>query len=156
MTDTLLATKFFVPPPKTNLVHRQRLLDRLDESVRDGKRLILISTPAGYGMTTLLGEWVQRSNYSKAWISLDEGDNDPVKFMTYLIYALREIKAGFGETSLAEAGSSQTQISNSQLTALINELVEGRNSRPADERGSRSIPDWLILLVGHNWFLIWK
>ena len=91
VTDTLLATKFFVPSPKTNLVHRQRLLDRLDESIRDGKRLILISTPAGYGKTTLLGEWVQRSNDSTTWISLDEGDNDPVKFMTYLIYALREI-----------------------------------------------------------------
>jgi LuxR family maltose regulon positive regulatory protein len=124
VTDTLLATKFFIPPPQANLVRRQRLLDRLDESIRDGKRLLLISTPAGYGKTTLLGEWLQQSNYPKAWLSLDEGDNDPVKFITYLVYALEEISPGFGETTLTDTGSSQTQISNSQLTSMVNELVD--------------------------------
>lgn len=124
MTDALLATKFFIPPPQANLVRRQRLLDRLDESVRDGKRLTLISTPAGYGKTTLLGEWLQRSNYPKVWLSLDDGDNDPVKFMTYLVYALRDISQGFGESTLADTSSSRTQVSNSQLTSMVNELVE--------------------------------
>ena len=124
VTDALLATKFFIPPPRSNLVRRQRLLDRLDESVRDGKRLMLISTPAGYGKTTLLAEWLQRSDYPKVWLSLDDGDNDPVKFMTYLVYALRDISQGFGESTLAVTSSSRTQVSNSQLTSMVNELVE--------------------------------
>lgn len=124
MSDSLLATKFYVPHPGPNLVHRQRLLDRLDESVQRGNLLTLISTPAGYGKTTLLGEWIQASSYSKTWLTLDEGDNDPVRFLTYLVYALREINPGFGETMLTNTGSSQTQISNMQLTSLLNELFE--------------------------------
>ena len=124
MSDSLLATKFFVPHPGPNLVHRQRLLDRLDESLRRGNHLTLISTPAGYGKTTLLGEWFQASHYSKTWLTLDEGDNDPVRFLIYLVYALREIMPGFGETMLMDAGSSQTHISNLQLTSLLNELFE--------------------------------
>ena len=124
VTDTLLATKFFIPPPQANLVRRQRLLDRLDESIREGKRLLLISTPAGYGKTTLLGEWLQRSIYPKAWLSLDDGDNDPIKFMTYLVYAMRDISPGFGEITLTDTSSSQTRISNSQLTSMVNELVD--------------------------------
>jgi LuxR family maltose regulon positive regulatory protein len=124
VTDALLATKFFIPPPQANLVRRQRLLDRLDESVRDGKRLMVISTPAGYGKTTLLGEWLQRSNYPKVWLSLDDGDNDPVKFMTYLVYALRDISPGYGESTIADTSNTQTQFSNSQLTSMVNELVE--------------------------------
>lgn len=124
MSDSLLATKFFVPHPGPNLVHRQRLLDRLDESVQRGNHLTLISTPAGYGKTTLLGEWFQASHYSKTWLTLDEGDNDPVRFLTYLVYALREITPGFGKTLLTDTGSLQTQISNMQLTSLLNELFE--------------------------------
>lgn len=123
MTHSLLATKFFVPPLQANLVHRQRLLDRLDESLRDKKRLILISTPAGYGKTTLLSAWIQKSNYPVAWLSLDDADNDPVKFMTYLIFGLREIKPGIG-AALEDFSSSQTQISNTQLTSLVNDLIQ--------------------------------
>ena len=88
MSATLLATKFFIPPSKPNLVHRQRLLDRLDDSIRQGKRLTLISTPPGYGKTTLLSEWLRASKYPTAWLSLDEGDNDPVRFINYLVHAL--------------------------------------------------------------------
>ncbi|MGW8225951.1 MAG: LuxR C-terminal-related transcriptional regulator [Anaerolineales bacterium] len=124
MTDTLLATKFFVPPLRANLVHRQRLLDRLNECIQKGERLILISTPAGYGKTTLLGEWVQKSNTSIAWLSLDEGDNDPVKFMTSLVFALREIIPGIGDASLVNASSSQTQISSAQINSLVNDLLK--------------------------------
>ena len=124
MSDTLLATKFYIPTRQANVVIRQRLMEKLDESIQHGDRLILISTPAGYGKTTLLGEWIHRSKYSAAWLSLDEGDNDPVKFMTYLIYALRKINPEIGETALSNLPSSQTQISNTQLTPLVNELAE--------------------------------
>jgi LuxR family maltose regulon positive regulatory protein len=124
VTDTLLATKFFIPPLRASLVHRQRLLDRLDECVQKGERLILISTPAGYGKTTLLVEWVQKSNTPIAWLSLDVGDNDPVKFMTSLVFALREINPGIGDASLVNANSSQTQISSAQITSLVNDLLE--------------------------------
>lgn len=124
MSATLLATKFFIPPSKPNLVHRQRLLDRLDDSIRQGKRLTLISTPPGYGKTTLLSEWLRASKYPTAWLSLDEGDNDPVRFINYLVHALRDLKPDFGDSALRKASSSQTQITDVQLTSLVNELVD--------------------------------
>ena len=124
MSDTLLATKFYIPPPLTNLVNRERLLNRLDESIRHGKRLTLISAPAGYGKTTLLAEWSRQSQFAAVWLSLDKGDNDPVRFLTYLISALRKIKPGIGETTLANLQSSQTQIHSTALVPVVNELVD--------------------------------
>jgi LuxR family maltose regulon positive regulatory protein len=74
--DTLLETKFYIPVPGTNLVSRERLLRVIDEGIKAGKRLTLISAPPGYGKTTLLGEWIFEKNLSVAWLTLDEGEND--------------------------------------------------------------------------------
>lgn len=123
MADALLATKFFIPPPRPNLVRRSRLLDRLEGFVQEGKRLILISTPAGYGKTTLLAEWLQQSNNPRTWLSLDGGDNDPAKFITCLVFALRDICPGFGESILTDTSSTQTHVAKSLLTLIVNELV---------------------------------
>jgi LuxR family maltose regulon positive regulatory protein len=59
MTVPLLATKLFIPPPRSGLVPRPRLLQRLNDGLRWGHRLTLISAPAGFGKTTLLSAWVQ-------------------------------------------------------------------------------------------------
>ena len=86
MPVPILKTKLFIPPLRSELVPRQRLLERLDQGLRWGQRLTLVSAPAGFGKTTLVTEWVCTGPREVAWISLDEGDNDPVQFLQYLIW----------------------------------------------------------------------
>jgi hypothetical protein len=64
-------------------------------------RLILLSAPAGFGKTTLLSDWLATYPWPTSWLSLDRGDNDPVRFWTYLIAALQKIQPGLGESALA-------------------------------------------------------
>ncbi|MDQ5854419.1 MAG: LuxR family transcriptional regulator, partial [Chloroflexota bacterium] len=94
MPRNLLATKLFVPPARANLVRRQRLFDRLQLSVQG--KLTLISAPAGFGKSTLLSAWVARCGRPVAWLSLDEGENDPARFLAYLVAALQTIAPTLG------------------------------------------------------------
>jgi LuxR family transcriptional regulator, maltose regulon positive regulatory protein len=87
MTD-LLTTKLHIPPLRPSLVPRPRLIAQLDEGLRLGRKLTLISAPAGFGKSTLLSEWLSgRGSVTQslpvAWLSLDERDNDLVRFLTY-------------------------------------------------------------------------
>ena len=92
----LLTTKLLVPPLRAQLVLRPRLIERLNEGLHG--KLTLISAPAGFGKTTLVSEWVAGCERNPvAWLSLDEGDNDPTRFLTYLIAALQTIAANIGE-----------------------------------------------------------
>jgi ATP/maltotriose-dependent transcriptional regulator MalT len=75
------------PPSRPNVVLRPRLSERLNEGLH--RKLTLISAPAGFGKTTLLSEWVASCQRSVAWLSLDEGDNDPTRFLAYLVAALQ-------------------------------------------------------------------
>ncbi|MBA2377569.1 MAG: LuxR family transcriptional regulator, partial [Rubrobacter sp.] len=88
MPATILATKLFAPPPRAEAVLRPRLTRRMNE----GRKLTLVCAPAGYGKTTLVGEWAAEGDRPVAWLSLDEGDNDPTRFMTYLVAALRTVE----------------------------------------------------------------
>ena len=72
-SNLLLNTKLYIPPPRSNLVPRPRLIERLNAG-QSGK-LTLVSAPAGYGKTTLISDWVAQSQAPVAWLSLDEGDN---------------------------------------------------------------------------------
>jgi LuxR family maltose regulon positive regulatory protein len=76
--DVLLATKLHVPGPRPGSVPRLRLADRLDEGL--GRGLVLVCAPAGSGKTALLADWARRAQRPVAWLSLDEGDNDPARF----------------------------------------------------------------------------
>lgn len=87
----LLTTKLYMPPPRPNLVPRPDLLRRLDEGLQPGKRLILVSAPAGYGKTTLVSNWLRGNPASFAWLSMDEGDEDPMRFLQYCVAALQQI-----------------------------------------------------------------
>src|SRR5512145_1302764 len=98
MFGPLLATKLYVPPPRSNLVVRTRLTERLDDGLEQGRRLTLVSAPAGSGKTTLISAWVYDGRRPMAWLSLDEGDNDPVQFLRYLIAALQQVDERTGET----------------------------------------------------------
>ena len=99
MSTPILATKLYLPPPRTNVVLRPRLIARLNEGL--DRKLTLIAAPAGFGKTTLLAEWIPQSGRAVSWVSLDEADNDLTRFLTYFIAALQMLKPDFGQVVLA-------------------------------------------------------
>jgi LuxR family maltose regulon positive regulatory protein len=130
MLVPVLATKLYILPPPPKVVLRSLLLERLNEGLH--RKLILIAAPAGCGKTTLLSDWVaglQASNRPVAWLSLDAGDSDPARFLTYLIAALRTIAPNIGEgvLGLLQSPSSprppQPPATEAILTALLNEIA---------------------------------
>ena len=147
MPAPILATKLYIPPPRAKIILRPRLIEQLNEGLRSGHKLTLISASAGFGKTTLVSEWVnnlrfkgddfqldaankgkivnQKSKIENrvAWLSLDEGDNDPVRFISYLVAALQTIKAELGESLLPAFQSPQPPPIESILTALLNEIT---------------------------------
>ncbi len=86
MPVQILSTKLSVPPLRSRLVRRNRLIQKLNQGLEYG--LILISAPAAYGKSTLLSAWLSQVEIPAAWLSLDEGDNDPPRFLAYLAAAM--------------------------------------------------------------------
>lgn len=122
METSLLTTKLSIPPARPQMVLRSRLTERLQEGL--SYNLILISAPAGFGKTTLVSEWIRQiqPQTATAWVSLDEGDNDPVRFWDYFIAALQKIQSNVGDGTLDILHSPQLPPVESMLTELINEL----------------------------------
>jgi LuxR family maltose regulon positive regulatory protein len=119
----ILATKLYIPPHRARVVLRPRLIERLNESLSEGYKLTLISAPAGFGKTTLVSGWVANCDQKVAWLSLDEGDNDPTRFLTYIVAALQTIMANIGKGVLAILQSPQPPPTEVILTALLNEIT---------------------------------
>jgi len=119
----LLETKFYVPKLRRGEVARQRLVERVSRGVES--KLTLISAPAGFGKTTLLAEWLAAApagRPSVAWLSLDQADNHPGSFWTYLITALRRVAPGIGASALALLQEPQPPPIETVLAPLLNEL----------------------------------
>ena len=91
MPAPILATKLYIPPSRRRVVLRPRLVERLNEGIAAGHKLTLVSAPAGFGKTTLVSEWARHNQprTPAAWLSLDNEDNDPVRFWDYFIAALQ-------------------------------------------------------------------
>jgi LuxR family maltose regulon positive regulatory protein len=123
MSAPLLTTKLYIPPPRPNLVPRPRLIQRLDEGLRQGHRLSLISAPAGFGKTTLVSEWVCSIPREVAWLSLDEGDNDPTQFLNYLSAALQQVDGNIGQAAQQILQSPQVPPPKNLVAPLINGIV---------------------------------
>ncbi len=121
MPAPLLLTKLYIPPSRPNIVLRPLLVERLNEGL-SGK-LTLISAPAGFGKTTLVSEWVAGCNQPVAWLSLDEEDNDPTRFLTYFIAAVQTITTNIGAGALAMLQSSQPPPTEPILTTLLNDIA---------------------------------
>ena len=117
----ILATKLYLPRLRPNVVSRPRLLERLNEGLHC--KLTLISAPAGFGKTTLVSEWLAGGTRPAAWLSLDEGENDPTRFLTYLVAALQTLAPTIGEGVLTLLQSPQPPPPESILTALLNDLT---------------------------------
>jgi len=130
----LLTTKLYIPPPRPDLVKRQRLIERLDEGVRSRHKMTLISSSAGSGKTTLLSEWAQEVGAHRdvpllepkvrvAWLSLDEDDNDPARFWTYVVAALQTIHPQLAQSALPMLQGPQMPPAHTFLTPLLNEVA---------------------------------
>jgi LuxR family maltose regulon positive regulatory protein len=123
-SEPLIKTKLFIPPLRVDRVSRPRLFELLDAGSQ--RSLTLVSAPAGFGKTTLLASWVAHTNLPIAWFSIDEGDNDPARFIAYLIAALGSIlSADLSEQFQAFAQSLQPSIQPT-LIQLINRMAEER------------------------------
>jgi LuxR family maltose regulon positive regulatory protein len=117
--DALVTTKFHIP--RAGFVPRPRLLARLAQGSERG--LTLVCTPAGFGKTTLLGDWARRSRRPTAWLSLDAGDNDPARFWRYVAAALDQVRPGVSERVAMLLRGPQQPPLQAVATALINELA---------------------------------
>jgi LuxR family maltose regulon positive regulatory protein len=131
MSTSILATKLYIPRLQPNVVSRPRLIERLNEGLH--RKLTLISAPAGFGKTTLVSEWVEGIERPVAWLSLDEGENELSRFLTYLVAALQVIAVNIGAGVLGALQSPQSPSPDSILTALLNEIT--------------TIPDNFILVL---------
>jgi LuxR family maltose regulon positive regulatory protein len=116
----------YIPRSRRGLVPRPRLSERLDRGTTS--KLTLVSAPAGFGKTTLLTEWLAAGPARPAgerlvaWLSLDQADNDPVSFWTYVIAALRTVASGVGESALTYLQAPQPPPIETVLTVLLNDL----------------------------------
>ncbi|WP_152669183.1 hypothetical protein [Paenibacillus sp. DMB20] len=134
MTIPIISTKLYIPPLRTISVPRSRLTGRLSEGLH--RKLTLVSASAGFGKTTLVCEWLAECKRPAAWLSLDEGDNDPIRFLIYLLAALRTIVPNMDEGVFATLQSPQPPPLESMLTALSNEIA--------------TYPDPIILVLDDN------
>lgn len=121
MSTPVLVTKLYIPPPRPKVVPCPHLIARLNAGLH--RKLTLISAPAGSGKTTLVSAWVADCGRQVAWLSLDEGDGDPARFLTYLVVALRTIAANIGAGVLGVLQSPQSPPIEALLTTLLNEIT---------------------------------
>ena len=141
--QSLLQTKLYIPPIRRELVPRPRLIERLNAGLNGC--LTLVSAPAGFGKTTLVSEWLNHLQSDVvhegqptprvAWLSLDEGDNDPTRFLAYLVAALRTLEPRqedaarqapvglIGKGVLSALQSPQPPPVEAVLISLINEIA---------------------------------
>jgi LuxR family maltose regulon positive regulatory protein len=117
----LLRTKLYIPPVRPELVSRPRLTERLNSGLHH--KLALISAPAGFGKTTLVSHWLSGVERPSTWLSLDKGDNDLARFLTYVIAALQQIDARLGQAAQTLLQAPQPPAVEPLITALINEIA---------------------------------
>src|ERR1700730_1487381 len=154
MAGPLLETKLHVPQSRRGLVARARLSERLSRGAESA--LTLVSAPAGFGKTTLLAQWLAAApadGRSVAWLSLDQRDNDPALFWTYLVAALTTAAAGIGAGALSllqpprppsEAGPA-TLLND--LDAISNDVVLVLDDYHVID--ARDVQDGMAFLLEH-------
>ena len=125
LEPVLVATKLHAPPLRPGVVPRRELVARL--VAERERKLTLVCAPAGWGKSTLLGEWCASPEEHRpfAWLSLDAADGDPVRFWSYVIGALRSVRGELGSRALAALRSAGPDVVDVVVAPLINELAVG-------------------------------
>lgn len=130
MSIPIIVTKLYAPPVGPQLVPRLRLVEQLNQVTQ--RKFTLISAPAGFGKTTLISHWLRQNDKSNkdadhplqtAWYSLDESDNDSLRFMAYVVAALQQINPTIGQSVQTELEASQPPPLNQLVASLINEIA---------------------------------
>lgn len=133
MLQSLLSTKLYVPRAHRKVVVRPRLLERMNTGLLGpegdfARKLTLLAAPAGYGKTTLATEWLAELSAKEpaprvAWLSLEEDDNNVIRFLSYLLAALQRINPAIG-AELQPLLETETDVrKEALLTALVNEIM---------------------------------
>jgi LuxR family maltose regulon positive regulatory protein len=117
----MLLTKLHIPLPGNNIVHRSELFENLNTGL--SRKLILVSAPAGFGKTTVVSDWIDQNKIPAAWFSLDNGDNDPVDFLSYIISGIQSLHSSFGQSALKLLNSPNKPSGESIVSLLINEIL---------------------------------
>ena len=142
MIGAILDMKLVVPSQHGNTVVRERLTSRLREGM--ARKLIVISTPPGFGKTTILSDWVRDQGLPAAWLSLDQGDNDRERFFSYLHASLaRAIGSGLQRASPSQPPGPAPNSAESLLTWLSTQW-------PSSTAGSQTKFRALIVLDDYN------
>jgi LuxR family maltose regulon positive regulatory protein len=133
VSTPLLTTKLYIPPVRPEWVPRPRLVERLNaglgqSSLGFARKLTLVSAPAGSGKTTLVTTWLSdlrspHPDFRVGWLSLDDGDNDPLRFFAYLVAALRTVDRQFGQEALRLLERAQSLPAESLVGSLINDIA---------------------------------
>ncbi|MCT1402701.1 LuxR C-terminal-related transcriptional regulator [Paenibacillus sp. p3-SID867] len=125
MSTPILSTKLYIPSPRSRAVLRLRLIERLNEGLRLQRKLTMISASAGCGKTTLLSQWIKDSPLPVAWLSLEEGDREPTRFLAYLVAALQTVGVEIGEgiMSKLQAPSPLPLPLEGIVTAILNHIA---------------------------------
>lgn len=119
MNTSFLATKLQIPLQPPHLVHRPRLIKTLEQAILH-YRLVLIAAPAGYGKTTLLSQWAHETRLAVVWLSLGEEDNDPERFLRYLLAGWEKVQPGVSQSKLDLILSGATPDIEAALSAFVN------------------------------------
>ena len=125
MPVKILSTKLAIPPVRSRLVVRSRLIEKLNQGMECG--FVLVSAPAGYGKTTLLSAWLDQVECAITWLSLDDGDNDLARFLAYLAAALQQVNPSIGEALENPPDTLSKSEAEPLLTPLINQLAQIEN-----------------------------
>jgi len=116
----IIATKLHPPQLRTGVVHRRRLLDKLNVAP---SKLVLVAAPAGFGKTTFVIDWLNKKEENFAWLSLDESDNDMQRFLIYFLSSLQTVEKNIGEKLVAGLKGTSVPAAETILTHLLNELL---------------------------------
>lgn len=121
MVALILVTKLYTPPLRPKSVQRQRLIDKLNAG--SGRKLTVISAPAGFGKTTLVSAWLAECEQPVAWLSLDERDNDPTRFLAYLVATLQSVDKNLGQAVARALQTPQPPPISALMPLLLNDLA---------------------------------
>jgi LuxR family maltose regulon positive regulatory protein len=117
----LVSSKLAAPAPRAGLIARADVLSLLQAGLE--AKLCLLDAPPGFGKTTLLAQWQAAAGGGRvAWVSLDEGDNDPTRFWVYVVQALRTVEPGLGAAALGALRRPSVNLDQAVLPSLVNDL----------------------------------